>query len=229
MIKHIAFIMDGNRRWAQSKGLLKVLGHKEGLNRFELVADFCLEHEIKYLSLYAFSVENLKRSEDEKNYLFDLFINESQKLIGQLKDRKIKAKFIGDRTLFPARLLAVCDKIELETCNFDNMYVNFLFCYGGRQEIVAGVKTILAKVRSGELLESEINEETFYKSLWSGDFPEPDLVVRTGAQIRLSNFLLYQSAYSELCFLECMWPEINQEILGKVLLDYEARKRNFGK
>ena len=229
MIKHIAFIMDGNRRWAQSKGLLKVLGHKEGLNRFELVADFCLEHEIKYLSLYAFSVENLKRTEAEKQYLFDLFINESQKLIGQLKDRKIKAKFIGDRSLFPVNLLSVCDKIEFETRDFDNLYVNFLFCYGGRQEIVAGVKNILEKVKSGKLLESEINEETFYKSLWSGDFPEPDLVVRTGGQIRLSNFLLYQSAYSELCFLECMWPDINGEILNKVLLDYENRKRNFGK
>ncbi|EKD23400.1 MAG: undecaprenyl pyrophosphate synthase [uncultured bacterium] len=229
MIKHIAFIMDGNRRWAQSRGLLKVLGHKEGLNRFEEVADFCIKKGMKYISFYTFSVENLKRSEAEKNYLFDLFIKESDKLLKELKDRGARARFIGDRSLFPENLVTVCEKIERETCAFDSLYVNFLFCYGGRQEILSGVKNILAKVKSGELLESEITEDIFYKNLWSGDFPEPDLVVRTGGQIRLSNFLLYQSAYSELCFLDCMWPEINEEILNKVLLDYEVRKRNFGK
>lgn len=229
MIKHIAFIMDGNRRWAQSKGLLKVLGHKEGLNKLEVVCDFCLQNEIKYLSLYTFSIENLNRSEAEKNYLFDLFIDQSERLIKELKDRGARAKFIGEKSLFPEKLLLVCQKIESETADFDNLHVNFLFCYGGRREILAGVKSIIEKVRSGELLESELTEEVFYKNLWSGDFPEPDLIVRTGGQIRLSNFLLYQSAYSELFFLDCMWPEIDQCALDRVLLDYRDRKRNFGK
>lgn len=229
MVKHIAFIMDGNRRWAESKGLLKVLGHKEGLDKFKEVATYCLDKGIKYISLYIFSIENLNRTEAEKNYLFNMFIKESEQLLKDLKEKGVRTKFIGDRSLYPANLLSVCEKIERETEGFDNLFMNLLFCYGGRQEIVYAAKKIAEKVKLGQLKESEITEDLFYKNLWSGDFPEPEIIVRTGNQVRLSNFLLYQAAYSELFFLDCMWPEINTKILDNIFEEFEHRKRNFGK
>ncbi|MFC1842699.1 polyprenyl diphosphate synthase [Candidatus Dependentiae bacterium] len=228
MIKHISFIMDGNRRWAQSKGLLKVLGHKEGVQTIKKVANFCLNKGIKYLSLYTFSLENFKRSEKEKKYLFNMLVDESDALLKEFKEKEVRAQFVGARKLFPESILPSCNKIEKETDKFDKLHINFLFCYGARQEIISGVKRIASKVKSGELDESDITQETFYNNLWSGNFPEPDLIVRTGGQIRLSNFLLYQAAYSEFCFLDCMWPEIDGTKLEKVFTNYVKRKRNFG-
>lgn len=229
MINHIAFIMDGNRRWAESKGILRVFGHKEGLNKFKDVATYCFNRGVKYMSMYIFSEENLGRSEEEKNYLFNMFIDESENILKELKAKEVRARFIGQRSLFPESVLPICKKIEEETALFDQRFVNFMFCYGGRQEIVAGVKNIVKRVQAGELTESQIDQQLVYKSLWSGYCPEPDAIVRTGSQIRLSNFMLYQAAYSELFFLDCMWPEINPQMLDKIFSEFERRKRNFGK
>ena len=228
MIDHIAFIMDGNRRWATSKGLLKVQGHKEGINTVETVAQFCLENNIRYVSLYTFSVENLKRSKKEKEYLFNLLIDQSDRLLKKFIKNNIKANFVGDKSLFPAKVLPVFKKIEEETAHFNALHINFLFCYGARQEIVQGAKAIAKKVKNGTMSEDEINDKTFGAHLWSSDFPEPDLIVRTGGQVRLSNFLLYQAAYSEFCFLDCMWPELDNNHLNNILSTYKKRKRNFG-
>jgi len=228
MINHIAFIMDGNRRWAKSNGLLQLCGHKEGVNTVKKVANFCLKKGIKYLSLYTFSLENFKRSETEKSYLFNMVIKESQRFLQKFKEKGVRIQFIGDRSLFPKSVLPVCEKIEQETAGFDNLHINFLFCYGARQEIVSGVKKIAQKVRAGELTEHDIDENMLHNHLWSGDFPEPDLIVRTGGQVRLSNFLLYQAAYSEFCFLDCMWPELSEGHLNSILNGYMERNRNFG-
>ena len=228
MIDHIAFIMDGNRRWATSKGLLRLKGHREGINTVEKVALFCLEKGINYLSLYTFSVENLKRSEQEKEYLFNMVIEESDRLLQKFIKNKIKAKFIGDRTLFPAKVLPVFERVEKETAEFDRLHVNFLFCYGARQEIVNGVKKIAKKVKNGSISEQQIDDAMLQDHLWSAGFPEPDLIVRTGGQVRLSNFLLYQAAYSEFCFLDCMWPDLDNVHLEEILSNYKKRKRNFG-
>ena len=220
--------MDGNRRWATSKGLLKLRGHREGINTVEKVANFCLENGINYLSLYTFSVENLKRSEKEKEYLFNMVVEESNRLLQKFIKNKIKAKFVGDKTLFPAKVLPVFEKVERETADFDKLHVNFLFCYGSRQEIINGVKKIARKVRNGVMSEQQIDDKIFNDHLWSADFPEPDLIVRTGGQMRLSNFLLFQAAYSEFCFLDCMWPDLNNEHLEEIVSNYKKRKRNFG-
>jgi len=228
MIKHIAFIMDGNRRWATQQGMLKVLGHKEGVNTVQKVADFCLKKEIPYLSLYTFSLENFKRSEAEKNYLFSLLINESDSLLKELTEKKVRASFVGERSLFPKKVMPVCEKLERETKDFDKLHINFLFCYGARQEIISGVKKIAKKVKSGELSEQDIDETVFNNNLWTHKFPEPELIVRTGGQSRLSNFLLYQAAYSELCFLDYMWPDLDQHKLEEIYVNYIETKRNFG-
>jgi len=228
MINHIAFIMDGNRRWATSKGLLKLKGHREGINTVEKVIHFCIKHGIRYLSLYTFSVENLKRSETEKEYLFNMLVQESDSLLQKFVKNNIKARFVGDKALFPAQVLPVFEKVEKETAGFDRLHVNFLFCYGARQEIIYGVKKIVEKVKNGSLSEQQINDKVLREHLWSASFPEPDLIVRTGGQMRLSNFLLYQAAYSEFYFLDCMWPDLHDQHLQEIVSNYKKRKRNFG-
>jgi len=228
MINHIAFIMDGNRRWAKSRGLLQLYGHKEGVSTVKKVANFCLEKNIKYLSLYTFSIENFKRSEKEKAYLFNMLVKEARSFLQEFKEKGVRAEFVGDRSLFPDTVLPVCEELERETASCDNLYINFLFCYGARQEIISGVKKIAQKIKTGELSECDINETMLQDYLWSGNFPEPDLVVRTGGQVRLSNFLLYQAAYSEFCFLDCMWPELSESHLNSIFAKYVERQRNFG-
>jgi len=228
MIKHIAIVMDGNRRWAKKRGLLKMFGHQEGANTVKKAVGFCLDKKIPYLSLYTFSIENFKRPEHEKTFLFDLMIKEAQKVLPELIEKGVCARFIGDRELFPKKVLAACNTLEQETKSFTNLQLNFLFCYGGKQELVSSIRTIAKKVKSGELLEEEISESIIEQHLWMAGTPEPDLIIRTGGQMRLSNFLIYQSAYSELFFLDCMWPEITATHLNDIVLEYNNRKRNFG-
>jgi len=147
MINHIAFIMDGNRRWATSQGLLKVKGHKEGMNTVEKVAHFCLKNGIRYLSLYTFSVENLKRSRQEKEYLFNLVVDESDRLLQKFIKNKIRAKFVGDRTLFPEKVLPVFEKVEKETDHFDALHVNFLFVMGRGKKLCRVLKPLQRKLK----------------------------------------------------------------------------------
>jgi len=228
MIRHMAFIMDGNRRWAEKRGMLRVLGHKEGMNTIQMVLRFCLKKEIRHVSLYAFSLENFKRSEHEKSYLFSMIEKQAESILKECIQNKIKVCFVGDKTLFPKNVVPVFEKIESETRHYNNLRVNFLFCYGARQEIVSGVKRIAKKIKSGQLSENDITEEIFKQHLWTNGTPEPDLIVRTGGHKRLSNFLLYQAAYSEFSFLDCMWPELTERDLQDVVVNYHNRKRKFG-
>jgi undecaprenyl diphosphate synthase len=229
VITHLACIMDGNRRWAAMNGLPAAHGHREGALAVKRVIDFCLEKGISYLSLYTFSLENFKRSETEKSFLFDILAQEAIQELAALKEKNIRVKFIGDRTLFPAHLIPVCDNVEQETAHLDTLQLNILFCYGGRQEIISGIKTIITASKKGLFCDDSLSEETFKHYLWSGDIPDPDIIMRTGGAQRLSNFLLYQAAYSELYFLDCMWPEIGTEHLERMLLFFNQCKRNFGK
>lgn len=229
MIKHIAFIMDGNRRWAVKQGLAAVRGHAQGVESVRRVVEFCLKKGITYVSLYAFSLENFKRSEEEKSFLFGLIVKEAAKGVAEFVEQGVRVRFLGDRSLFPKSVLPSCETLEKETAHLNKLTVNFLFCYGGRQEIVAGVKAVIHKVQKGELAEDEINEDMFGRELWCGNQLDPDLIVRTGGEQRLSNFLLYQSAYSELMFLDCFWPDISDLDLEHVYDAFVARKRRFGK
>lgn len=229
MVNHIAMVMDGNRRWAKKRGLRSMLGHSEGVNSVKKVIEFCLKKGIRYVSLYAFSIENFKRSAIEKSFIFNLLVKAANKDLAQLVKQGVRVRFIGDRSLFPDQVKTSCQQIEQETAHLDKLNLNLLFCYGGRQEIVESVKNIACKVKRGQLSENDISEDLITQNMWSGDTPDPELIVRTGGARRLSNFLLYQSAYSELYFLDCFWPDITMNDLEQVYEDFTQRKRNFGR
>lgn len=222
--------MDGNRRWAIRQGLLSFFGHRKGLDALKLVINFCLNKNISYLSLYTFSAENLQnRSRTEQDYLFEVLAQEAANKLKEFKQKNVRMKFIGDRTLFPKSVQPLCEKIEQETAHCTALQVNFLLCYGGRQEIVAATQSIATQVTQGLLKPEDITSELFEKNLWSVGTPSPNLIIRTGGQKRLSNFLLYQCAYSELYFLDCMWPEISVASLEDALAYYSNCQKNWGK
>lgn len=220
--------MDGNRRWAKKQGLAAAYGHRQGVEAVKCAVDFCLNNTIAYLSLYTFSIENHQRSSEEKNYLFELMITEAQRGVQEFVAKSIKVCFVGDRSLFPAHLVPLCADIEDKTAAGTALRFNILFYYGGRQEIVDGIKSIVRQVRAGLLTEDDITQTMVADHLWMGQIPEPDLIIRTGGFKRLSNFLLYQAAYSELYFLDCLWPEITTTHLEQAVTHFNAGKRNFG-
>lgn len=225
MIQHLACVMDGNRRWASQQGLFPWQGHRAGAKTVEVVIAFCLKYKIPYLSLYTFSLENFKRSQEEQSYLFDMIIQQSQSYVPQFIEQGVKVRFIGDLQQFPDTVQDVCQRIEKQTEQGNVLQVNFLFGYGARQEIVAAAQLLAQKLVAGGLL----TKEAFEQCLWTAGIPDPDLVIRTGGIQRLSNFLLYQSAYTEIRFLNTLWPDLSEvEILHAVNGAVQAQK-NFGK
>lgn len=221
--------MDGNRRWAKKQGLRAFYGHGQGVETVHRVIEFCLRKGISYLSLYTFSIENFRRAPDEIQYLFDLLVRELNKGMKDFMEKGIRIRFVGDRTLFPEGVRPAIEQVEKTTEKNQKLQVSLLFCYGGRQEIMAGVKSLIAAVKSGEINESELSEELFNSHLWTSGMPEPDLIIRTGGARRLSNFLLFQAAYSELYFIDCLWPELQFDDLEKAVAQYEDCQRNFGR
>lgn len=228
-MQHLAIIPDGNRRWAKQNKLQTILGHQKGGQAMKSAIHACLENNIKYLSIYAFSLENFNRSESEKEYLFNLIPEECKQTLPELIEKEVRIKFIGNKDYFPKSILASICELEDKTKNFDKLTVNFLFCYGGRQEIIEGIKNIAARIKSGELNTEHIDEQLIRSSFWSGDTPDPDLIIRTSGVTRLSNFLTFQSAYSELMFLDCYWPEVTQELIKDCIEKYNKISRNFGR
>ncbi len=229
MITHLALIMDGNRRWARARGLPAFVGHKAGTEALQAIAGYCLKKEIKHLSLYTFSIENLKRTAEEKGYLFDLVAQFIRANLTRIVQEGIRVRFIGDRTLFPDSIQAICDELARETAELERLNVNVLFCYGGQQEIIAATKECMRRACEGTLSEDELTVESFAKMLWSGYSPAPEVVIRTGGVARLSNFLLFSSAYSELFFTNTLWPDFSEQELDEILGRYAHIKRNFGK
>lgn len=222
--------MDGNRRWAKKQNLMTLFGHRKGIETITTVVDFCLSKKIPYLSLYTYSIENIKnRSAQEQQYLFEILAQEAMQDLEDFKRKNVRMKFIGDRALFPQSVQPLCKKIEAETAHCNALQLNFLFCYGSQQEIIAATQNIAAKVAQGQLQADHITQELFENNLWTAGIPQPDLIIRTGAQSRLSNFLLYQAAYSELYFLDCMWPDISDVELNKALSYYTECQQNFGR
>lgn len=228
-MKHLALIMDGNRRWAKSRGLMAWAGHKEGAQVISRVILFALKHRIAHISLYAFSIENLhNRTALERSYLLNLLIEQAVEQLGFFLEHNIKVKFIGDKTLFPDSVQPAIVELERNTAQGKALQLNILFCYGARQEILAAAKLIAHAVRAGTLDIEAITDEEFSRHLWTGDTPEPDLIVRTGGVQRLSNFLLYQGAYSEFYFFNCLWPELQEAHLEEAFNYYQSIQRNFG-
>ena len=228
-MQHVACIMDGNRRYAKKHGWRPWIGHKHGVRAVRETIAFCLQNKIAHLSLYTFSLENFRRPETEKEYLFSLIVKETEKNVDELIKQSVRVRFVGNRSRFPRDVLPACQTMEEATKNGMALQVNFLFCYGGQQEIVAAAKTIVQKVQAGQLSNEQINEEQFAKELWLHEAPPPDLIFRTGGLQRVSNFLLFQAAYSEYYFTEQLWPEITENELQHALSSFQERKRNFGR
>lgn len=219
-VNHIAIIMDGNRRWAKEKNLASYKGHEEGAKRVEELLNWIIELKIKELTLYTLSIENLNRTQEELSHLFRLFkiYFKKFKKDKRVKENKIKIKFIGDLSLVSEDIRTLSKEIEEDTKEHDNYTVNFCFAYGGRQELVHTFNNLKDK--------KTITEEDITNSLWLKN--QPDIVIRTGNAQRTSNFLPWQTIYSEWIFMEKMWPDFSKQDLLNCLQEFKSRKRNFG-
>jgi undecaprenyl diphosphate synthase len=221
--------MDGNRRFAKKHGWKPWIGHKKGVDAVRQAIEFCIKNNIAYLSLYTFSIENFKRSDQEKNFLFSLLVQEAKSNIDEFIQKGIRVRFVGDRSLFPQDVLPTVNEVEQATYNGNNLQLNFLFCYGGQQEIVHATKKLCRDVQNGQLIPDDIDEKKIADALWLGDAPAPDLIFRTGGVNRLSNFLLFQSAYAEFYFTDHLWPEITTKELQVAFDAFNKQTRNFGR
>ncbi len=226
-IKHLAIIMDGNRRWAQKRQMMSTMGHKQGAETVKTLIKFCLSKKIEIVSVYAFSLENYKRSPEEVQGIFNIIVDQAKTTLPELIEQGIRVRFIGDIQTAPKHVQKTIKRIEKESAHCSRLLLNVLFCYGGRQEILTAIQHIVDDVKSGKLTEAP-TEEVFKKYLWTSDLPDPDLIIRTGGQKRLSNFLTYQTSYSELYFMDRLWPDLTIEDLDHAVEEYCLRNKNFG-
>jgi|TARA_B110000259_G_scaffold75191_1_gene88437 undecaprenyl diphosphate synthase len=220
-IKHVAIIMDGNGRWGITHKGSRNLGHREGLNTIEVVIEECIKEKIKYLTLYAFSTENWKRPKKEINYLFNLLENFLLKKIDELIKKNIKLRFIGELNKLPSALKNLIKLSEKKTSQNTAIQVNVALNYGSKNELINALKIINKKNIS-------INEKNINKNLFTNDIPNPDLMIRTGNTQRLSNFMLWQLAYTEIFFQKKLWPDFKKKDFRKILSKFTSIKRNFG-
>ncbi|MCQ4021864.1 MULTISPECIES: isoprenyl transferase [unclassified Ruminococcus] len=227
--EHIGIIMDGNGRWAKMRGLPRSAGHRAGAKNFRTITKHCANIGIKYLTVYAFSTENWKRPENEINALMDLFKSYLEEAIRDFKDEDIVVRFIGDKTAFSPELQALIK--ENEECSKDRtgMVLNIAMNYGGRDEIVRAARNIAKMAASGEILPDDVNEQLISSNLYTANQPDPDLIIRPSGEYRISNFLLWQSAYAEYVILDdVLWPDFTKKMLEECILEYARRNRRFG-
>ncbi len=224
-MKHLAIIMDGNRRWALKNNLPIFEGHRRGVQALKNTIKFCIKESIKYLTVYAFSTENNQREKTEVNFLFTLLKSALKEEIAELNKQEIKIKFIGDIESLEEGLKKPIIEAEELTKNNNKLNLQIAFNYGARNEIINACK----KIFKDNLNLANLTEETFEKYLYTASIDEPDLLIRSGGEMRLSNFLLWQCAYTELFFSSYLWPDFNEEILKEILNDFKQRQRRFGK
>ncbi len=225
--KHVGIIMDGNGRWAKMRGKKRSFGHLEGSKTLENIALYAIECGVQILSVYAFSTDNFKRSKEEVDYLMNLFITMFNKKMKKIKDNDIKVIFSGRREPLREDVLASMDKIVDETKNNKRGILNICLNYGGQEEIVDATKKIVELVNNGELNINNIDKNSFYKYLYN-DLPPLDLLIRTSGEYRLSNFMPYQSTYSEFYFTNTLFPDFNNQEFDKAIESYSNRDRRFG-
>jgi len=231
-IDHIAMILDGNRRWAVQNEVNPWLGHKKGAETVEQLLDWCEKLDVKFLTLYTFSIENFRRPSQEVEEIMQIAEEKFRKLLTDEKihRNKINVRVIGSMNLLPESLQRLIAEVEKATEGYDRRFLNFAFAYGGRAEILYATKTIADKVRNRELRIEDIDESTFERYLYTSHMPkqEPDLIIRTSGEERLSGFLLWQAAYSELCFLDVYWPEFRFIDLLRAIRTFQRRRRRYG-
>lgn len=230
--KHIAFIMDGNGRWAKMRGLERSEGHKEGAKTFRKITEYCADLGIEYLTFYAFSTENWNRPKAEVSALMKLFkeyLLDADRREQENTFRKLKISFIGERDGLPKDLLKLIEKAERNSKKYETKTtVNVAINYGGRAEITHAVKAIAQKVQNGEISIDDITEDTISQNIYTAGQPDPDIIVRPSGEYRLSNFLQWQSAYSEFWYSDILWPDFTEENVNDIIRDYQKRNRRFG-
>ncbi len=219
---HVAIIMDGNGRWALKKGKSRNYGHQQGLRTIEKIVNYSIKKKISYLTLFTFSSENWKRPKNEVNFLFNLVVNYFKKNLLKVIKNGIKVKIIGDKSMLAGNLRKIIKLTENKTKNNKKISVQLALNYGSKHEIINSFKIINKN-------KQEITNKNFEKNLYTSGFPDPDILIRTGGQKRLSNFLLWQIAYTEIFFVHKMWPDFNKNDFQKILNKFIKIKRNFGK
>ncbi len=233
MPKHIAIILDGNRRWAKRNLIVKLEGHFRGADAVEKLLDWCEELNIKIITLYVLSSENLGRQDEELDYLYDLINARLHKLYNdpRIHKNRMKVKAIGSVELLPDFLRDILNKLEESTKEYDNHYLNIAIAYGGQNELVDAIKKIGSRIKDGTLDVNQIDKDVIESSLYTSHLPQssPDMILRTSGEKRLSGFLLWQSAYSELVFMDIYWPEFRKIDLMRAIRTFQKRGRRLGK
>jgi len=229
MPRHVAIIMDGNGRWAKQHGLVRMLGHRQGVETVHNITEAAAELGIKYLTLYAFSTENWNRPQQEVDALMELLVDTIAKETDTLMKNNVRLLTIGDLSRLPKKAEEKFRGCMAQTAGNTGLKLVIALSYSARWEIIRAVKQMSNEVKEGKLRIEDINEETVSEHLTTAGIPDPDLLIRTSGELRISNFLLWQSAYSELYFTPCLWPDFTVEEFYKALLDYQSRERRFGK
>jgi len=227
--KHIAVIMDGNGRWAKNKGAARIFGHRNAIQAVKDVTEGCGELGIKYLTLYAFSTENWGRPKEEVDGLMELLVNTLKKEINSLHENQVKLKTIGDIGHLPKLCQDNLKEAIEATSHNSGLTLILALSYSGRWEIVEATKVIAQELKDGKISQADINEEFFSKYLKTKGIPDPELLIRTSGEMRISNFLLWQIAYTEMYITKTLWPDFRKETLYEAICEYQARDRRFGK
>lgn len=226
--KHVAVIMDGNGRWANSQGLSRIAGHKRGVDSVRSLIKSCITHEIPYLSIFAFSSENWNRSEDEVSALMELLANALETQTKKLNEHGVRLQLLGDLSRFSGRIQKLAAGAQSETSANKKLVFNVAINYGGRWDITQACRSIAEKVAAGELEPNQINEDSISQHISTAGMPDPDLYIRTSGEYRISNFLLWQAAYAEFYFTDLLWPDFDEDAFTDALLKYTDRDRRFG-
>ncbi len=228
-LEHVAIIMDGNGRWAQKRGMPRTFGHRKGA---EVVKEICKAAEkagIKYLTLYAFSTENWKRSAEEVETLMDLLRQYLQSDLQELQEKGVSIRFIGERQMLAPDILESMAKLEEQTATNDKMTLCIALSYGSRQEIIHAARHVAELVKRGDISINDIDERLFSDMLYTRGIPDPDILIRTSGEQRMSNYLLWQMAYTEFFFTDVLWPDFNEKVLLEIIDSYKSRERRYGK
>ena len=226
--RHIAIIMDGNGRWAKKRGLPRTAGHAAGAETFRTIATYCKNIGLDYLTVYAFSSENWKRPEEEVGAIMGLLKKYLLEAIGQMERDRVKMEFFGDLSPLTPELRELCERTREISRHYEGCQVNICLNYGGRDELVRAAKAFARECADGKADPNHLSAEKFGGYLYSRGVPDPDLVIRTSGELRLSNFLLWQAAYSEFYFTDVLWPDFSKEELHRAIASYQNRDRRFG-
>ncbi len=228
MPRHIAVIMDGNGRWAQKRLLPRSMGHRAGMAALKEIVKVCDELKIPFLTVFAFSTENWKRPITEIDFLMNLLVEYLQKELDELHKNNVRIHVMGDYTVIPRECQLEIENAIEKTRNNGGLVFNIAINYGSRQEIMTAVKLLAEKIIQTEMIIEELNENTFSQLLYTGDMPDPDLLIRTAGEMRISNFMLWQIAYAEIVISDTLWPDFSREDLIMAIKTYQARDRRFG-